>query len=178
MYPIVIPPKYKTSYLYFRTLPRGCTIHWANYLVADYHLQNLWCNCYRRRKWTQRHEFKSWTRLIAFHIALIPLGKVWIQLFSLQLWVNSRTDLVRQLVYEKENSEFKPVKPRLQIDLVSYPARAEGLVNRITYKTLSNLTDRIPLSKNNFHLESCKVWTLQDSISTLQQKIRLISLEV
>ena len=22
---------------------------------------------------------KSWTRLIAFHIALIPLGKVWIQ---------------------------------------------------------------------------------------------------
>ena len=34
------------------------------------------CNGYRRRKWTQRHEFKSWTRLIAFHIALIPLGKV------------------------------------------------------------------------------------------------------
>ena len=51
-----------------------------------------WCNCYRRNKWTRRHEFKSWTRLIAFHIALIPLGKVWIQLFSLPLWVNSRTD--------------------------------------------------------------------------------------
>ena len=30
--------------------------------------------------------------LIAFHIALIPLGKAWIQLFSLQLWVNSRAD--------------------------------------------------------------------------------------
>ena len=30
--------------------------------------------------------------LIAFRIALIPLGKVWIQLFSLQLWVNSRAD--------------------------------------------------------------------------------------
>ena len=42
-----------------------------------------WCNGYRSRKWTQRHEFKSWTRLIAFHIALIPLGKVWIQLISL-----------------------------------------------------------------------------------------------
>ena len=28
--------------------------------------------------------------LIAFHIALIPSGKVCIQLFSLQLWVNSR----------------------------------------------------------------------------------------
>ena len=51
-----------------------------------------WCSRYRRSKWTRRHEFKSWTRLIAFHIALIPLGKVWIQLFSLQLWVNSRTD--------------------------------------------------------------------------------------
>ena len=25
---------------------------------------------------TRRHEFKSWMRLIAFHIALIPLGKV------------------------------------------------------------------------------------------------------
>ena len=51
-----------------------------------------WCNCYRSRKWTRRHEFKSWAILIAFHIALIPLGKLWIQLFSLQLWVNSRTD--------------------------------------------------------------------------------------
>ena len=30
--------------------------------------------------------------LITFHMALIPLGKVWIQLFSLQLWVNSRAD--------------------------------------------------------------------------------------
>ena len=34
-----------------------------------------WCNSYRRTKWTRRHEFKIWTRLIAFHIALIPLGK-------------------------------------------------------------------------------------------------------
>ena len=49
-----------------------------------------WCNGSLRMKWTQRYEFKSWTRVIAFHIALIPLGKVWIQLFSLQLWVNSR----------------------------------------------------------------------------------------
>ena len=51
-----------------------------------------WCSGYPRRIGTRRYEFKSWTRLIAFHIALIPLGKVWIQLFSLQLWVNSRTD--------------------------------------------------------------------------------------
>ena len=74
-----------------------------------------WCNGYRHRKWIRWHEFKSWTRLIAFHIVLIPLGKVWIQLFSLQLGVNT---------------EFKPVKLRLQIDLVSYPARAEGVLKR------------------------------------------------
>ena len=39
--------------------------------------------------------------------------------------------MVKQLVKEKENSEFKPVKLRLKMDLVSYPARAEGLVNMI-----------------------------------------------
>ena len=64
-------------------------------LSSLYHIF-LWryprCNGYRRKKWTRRDVFKSWTWLIAFHIALIPLGKVWIQLFSLQLWVNSRTD--------------------------------------------------------------------------------------
>ena len=95
-----------------------------------------WCNSYCRMKWTRWHEFKSRTRLIAFHIALIPLGKVWIQLFSLQLWVNSRTDWVLQpwggnLSRRRKNSEFKPVKLRLKIDLVSYPARAGGGVNRI-----------------------------------------------
>ena len=55
-----------------------------------------WCNGYRRRKWRRWHEFKTWTRLIAFHIALIPLGKVWIKLFSLQLWGNSGTDWILQ----------------------------------------------------------------------------------
>ena len=51
------------------------------------HYRCPWCNGYRRRIRTRRHEFKSWTWLIAFHIALILLGKVWIQIFSLQLWV-------------------------------------------------------------------------------------------
>ena len=62
------------------------------FFVDYYFWRCPWCNGYRRRIWTQRHEFKSWTWLIAFHIALILLGKVWIQLFSLQLWVNSRAD--------------------------------------------------------------------------------------
>ena len=33
------------------------------------------------------------------------------------------------LMRQKENSEFKPVKLRLKIDLVSYSTRAKGLVN-------------------------------------------------
>ena len=51
----------------------------------------------------------------------------------LQLWVNSRTDWVLQpsTSLEEENSELKPIKLRLKIDLVSYPSRAEGLVNMI-----------------------------------------------
>ena len=57
-------------------------------------IRRLFKNCYS--DWTRRHEFKSWTRLIAFHIALIPLGKVWIQLFSLQLCENTRADWVLQ----------------------------------------------------------------------------------
>ena len=48
------------------------------------------------------------------------------------------TALVRQLVQEKENSEFKPVKLRLKMDLVSYPARTEGLVNRINLQPQVN----------------------------------------
>ena len=40
---------------------------------------------------------------------------------------------MRQLVEEEENSEIKPVKLRFKIDLVSYPARAEGLVNMCIY---------------------------------------------
>ena len=39
---------------------------------------------------------------------------------------------MRQLVYEKENFEFNPVKLHLKTDLVSYPARAQGLVNRVS----------------------------------------------
>ena len=84
---------------YNETVCLWITIYIVESLVNSYRILVMriefmcpWCNGYRRRNWTRRHEFKSWTRLIAFHIALIPLGKVWIQLFSLQLWTNSRTD--------------------------------------------------------------------------------------
>ena len=35
--------------------------------------------------------------------------------------------LVWKHIYEKENSEFKPVELALKIDLVSHPNSAEGL---------------------------------------------------
>ena len=84
------PALFKSSQRHFHQ--DNAPVH-NSILVTDYLTKRcLWCNGYRHRIWTRRYEFNSWTRLIAFHIALIPLGKVWIQLFSLQLWVNSRAD--------------------------------------------------------------------------------------
>ena len=91
----------------FKIFPSTCKLTFLQELKVFHDLAILflllfvffrcpWCKRYRRRKWTRWHKFKYWTRLIAFHIALILLGKVWIQLFSLQLWVNSRIDLVLQ----------------------------------------------------------------------------------
>ena len=71
--------------------------HFTHYASSSYCTNNLqyktistfpWYDGYRRWKWRWQHEFKSWIKLIAFHIALIPLGKVRIQLFSLQLWTD------------------------------------------------------------------------------------------
>ena len=79
-----------TFFLFF--LSTICPSKEDKHIFPNYHqLEVPMVNGYRRRKWTWWHEFKPWTRLIAFHIVLIPLGKVGIQLFSLQLWVN-RTD--------------------------------------------------------------------------------------
>ena len=55
-------------------------------------------------------------------IALIPLGKV----------------------FNSIQTEFKPVKLRLKIDLVSYPAWAEGLVNMIENQKLSRVRTLLP----------------------------------
>ena len=45
---------------------------------------------------------------------------------------------------EKENSEFKPVKLRLKIDLLSYPARAERLENMSMEKKLDGNYTAMP----------------------------------
>ena len=52
----------------------------------------LWYKGYWHKKLIQPLEFKSWMRLVAIYIALIHMRKVWIQLYSLQLWVNSRAE--------------------------------------------------------------------------------------
>ena len=83
-----------------------------------------WYNGYRRRKWIWRLVFKSCTRTIAFHTALIPLGKVWIQLFSLQLRVNCRTDWVLQPWWGNLSRREKTLNSNLLNS-------AQGLVNRI-----------------------------------------------
>ena len=50
------------------------------------------CNSGRHKAWTQRYEFKSWTRLFAFNIALIYLGKdVYLTIVS-PVWENSNAD--------------------------------------------------------------------------------------
>ena len=49
---------------------------------------------------------QSWKRLFAFYKALILLGKVRIQLFSLQQWVNCRADWVLKPWEGKLNSNL------------------------------------------------------------------------
>ena len=44
--------------------------------------RHSWFNGYHYWKWTWWHDFKSSMRLFVFHILLIALRKVWIQLFS------------------------------------------------------------------------------------------------
>ena len=75
----------------------------------------------------------------------------------------------------KENSEFKPVKLRLKIDLVSYPARAEGLVNSTMHydqALLNNkdIKDRYVLAlRNKFDalLEKTEIHTANDEYENI-----------
>ena len=92
----ICPPNFNSP-IHFPSLWKPLQAHQHQLVLLSFSClwRCPWCNGYRRRKWTRRH-FKSWTRMIAFHIALIPLGKVWIQLFSLQLCLNIRTDCVLQ----------------------------------------------------------------------------------
>ena len=136
-----------------------------------------WCNGYRRRKWTRWHEFKSWTRLIAFHIALMPLGKVWIQLFSLQLVDRLGSPaLVRQLVKERENSEFKPVKLRLKMTLCHILPERRGWVNiyRIFQSNTNQYSKRVVWVRD-WTLRVLSLWIRLDQVAMAMKWVFQIS---
>ena len=44
-------------------------------------------------------EFKFWKKLFSFHIELIPLGKIWIQLLFFQLKIDSITQSAGAVEY-------------------------------------------------------------------------------
>ena len=106
----------------------ACTEELVNRYMCVW--RSLRCNGCRRRKWIRWHEFKSWTRLIAFPIALILLEKVSIKLFSLQPWINTRVNWVLLFCLGNQSRRRKTLNSKLlKIDLVSHPACMEGLVN-------------------------------------------------
>ena len=82
-------------------------------------------------------EFKSWARLIAFNIALISFGKIWVPLFSLHFLVNRRADWVLQLWLGNQSRRRKTVFKHVKLHFKNWPcvtsceASAEGLVKTI-----------------------------------------------
>ena len=75
--------------------------------------------------------------MFAFYIVLIPLGKMQLQLFFLQLCVKSRVDWSLEHWYgtlsRRRKTEFKPVKLHLKFDLVSHLVHVEGLGKYVCY---------------------------------------------
>ena len=110
-------------------------------------------------------DFKSRTRLFAFHIALISLGKVWMQQFSMQPWVNKRFDWALYPWYShwsrRRKTEFKHVKLPRKIDVVSHPAHAEGLDKYLNDIFCGNIT------QNN-------IWQIYHIINTVEKPLSLI----
>ena len=93
-------------------------------LISSYEIFSPLCS-YHRRKWTQQPEFKSWTKLFAFHTVLIPLKKVCFQRFSIQLWVNSRAGCTYHLGVVTDIAKVHLKK----INLVLHPTCLERWIN-------------------------------------------------
>ena len=90
------------------------------------------CNVYNRWKWTRQPEFKNLDKavFISHSVNILGNGRNSAILPPAISKQNGRLDalsLVWQPVWEKENSEFKPVSHCLKRDRVSPPVRAEGL---------------------------------------------------
>ena len=82
------------------------------------------------------------TRL-AFRIALIHLGKIWVQLSSLRLWVNSKSDSLLYPLYG-ESSEFKPVKLCLKTTLCFMLLTSKGIgFGFVWFYRISTIVDHL-----------------------------------
>ena len=91
-----------------KSMPAACYDDYI-YIYGRY----SWYNDYHCRKWIWWPEFKSWMTLFTFHIMVIPLGKVWIHLFSLQLWVNSMADSALSPWYGNQSRRRKSMNLNL-----------------------------------------------------------------
>ena len=111
-----------TPYFTYSELYRGQNdISIMRHYMLSSKYRYSWCRGYRGWKWIRKNKFKSMMRLLVFYIELIiftnhsaragydtrsflndvkcnqsrpglPMGKVWIRLFSFKLLVNSRAD--------------------------------------------------------------------------------------
>ena len=95
-----------------------------------------------------RHEFKSWTSLIPFNEALISLGKVWIQIFSLQLWVNSRADWLLQPWFSNQSRWTKILNLNLLNSVKNWPCVISFPCRRVGKYILGSCS---PALSSSFH---------------------------
>ena len=86
---IIIQPKAKCLFI---ILIKHKISYYMIQLLRVYEERCSWFNSYCCWKWVRWPEFKNWMMVFAFYIAQIHLGKVWMQLFFLQRWINSGTD--------------------------------------------------------------------------------------
>ena len=85
-----------------------------------------WCNGYRHRIWTRRYEFNSWTDCISNSTNTLEKGMNPIILPPARFFsLGEATSLG-----EGKTLNSNLLNSALKIDLVSYPARAEGLVGK------------------------------------------------
>ena len=94
---------------------------------------------------------KPWRRLFVFHVVLIPLGKVWIQLFFKGKYLGNLGYLsfLWQLIYMKTNSEFKSLELHLKLTLCHILFVLRG---RWIYKPHTIISDRLS------QIFSTRVW--------------------
>ena len=101
--------------------------------------RRLWCNSYGHKKETRRHEFKSWMRPFIFHIELISLGKVWIQLLG---EIVGQTELFNLGIATGFGGRIQTRKTSLKNDLVQKKETTTQNIRTWTYHQRGFLNSR------------------------------------